>query len=256
MKDGDVLCWKTPASTRKRKRTIRPSSPHWPSSAISTSTTPSPPRTAPTPRPKASATCCRPMPAAPCRPSSRRSARRWTAPTKPVVAIVGGAKVSTKLDLLENLVTKVDALVIGGGMANTFLHAQGVDVGKSLCEKDLAGDRAADHRQGGSRQLRDHPAGRRRRRLRVQGQCAVAGLRPRCDSRRRHDPRRRPAIDRARFTRAIDDATTLVWNGPFGAFEMTPVRPRHRRGGASTRRSAPRPASCSRSPAAATRWRR
>jgi hypothetical protein len=56
----------------------------------------------------------------------------------PVIAIVGGSKVSTKLDLLENLVTKVDALVIGGGMANTFLHAQGVDVGKSLCEKDLA----------------------------------------------------------------------------------------------------------------------
>src|SRR5881392_115075 len=60
------------------------------------------------------------------------------APTKPVVAIIGGAKVSTKIDLLENLVTKVDALVIGGGMANTFLHAQGVGVGKSLAEKDLA----------------------------------------------------------------------------------------------------------------------
>src|ERR1700748_1744217 len=60
------------------------------------------------------------------------------APTKPVIAIIGGAKVSTKLDLLENLVKKVDALVIGGGMANTFLHAQGVAVGKSLAEKDLA----------------------------------------------------------------------------------------------------------------------
>ena len=60
------------------------------------------------------------------------------APTKPVIAIIGGAKVSTKIDLLENLVSKVDALVIGGGMANTFLHAQGVGVGKSLAEKDLA----------------------------------------------------------------------------------------------------------------------
>ena len=60
------------------------------------------------------------------------------APKKPVIAIVGGAKVSTKIDLLENLVTKVQALVIGGGMANTFLHAQGVKVGKSLAEKDLA----------------------------------------------------------------------------------------------------------------------
>ncbi len=60
------------------------------------------------------------------------------APKKPVIAIIGGAKVSTKLDLLENLVSKVDALVIGGGMANTFLHAQGIDIGKSLAERDLA----------------------------------------------------------------------------------------------------------------------
>src|SRR5258707_6590500 len=60
------------------------------------------------------------------------------APTKPVIAIIGGAKVSTKIDLLENLVSKVDALVIGGGMANTFLHAQGIGVGKSLAEKHLA----------------------------------------------------------------------------------------------------------------------
>src|SRR6201992_3856868 len=56
-------------------------------------------------------------------------------PPKPVIAIIGGAKVSTKIDLLENLVSKVDALVIGGGMANTFLHAQGIGVGKSLAEK-------------------------------------------------------------------------------------------------------------------------
>ena len=59
-------------------------------------------------------------------------------PARPVVAVVGGAKVSTKLDLLGNLIGKVDAIVIGGGMANTFLAAQGVDVGKSLCEHDLA----------------------------------------------------------------------------------------------------------------------
>src|SRR5918995_488246 len=59
-------------------------------------------------------------------------------PKRPVVAIVGGAKVSTKLDLLENLITKVQGLVIGGAMANTFLHAQGMNVGKSLVEKDLA----------------------------------------------------------------------------------------------------------------------
>src|SRR4029079_11475142 len=59
-------------------------------------------------------------------------------PTKAVIAIIGGAKVSTKNDLLQNLVSKVDALVIGGGMANTFLHAQGVGIGKSLAEKNLA----------------------------------------------------------------------------------------------------------------------
>lgn len=64
-------------------------------------------------------------------------------PERPVVAVVGGAKVSTKLELLGNLVRKVDHLVIGGGMANTFLAAQGIDVGKSLCEHDLA-DTARD----------------------------------------------------------------------------------------------------------------
>lgn len=58
-------------------------------------------------------------------------------PQHPVVAVVGGAKVSTKLDLLGNLIPKVDQIVIGGGMANTFLAAQGVSVGKSLCEYDL-----------------------------------------------------------------------------------------------------------------------
>src|SRR5581483_6065985 len=59
-------------------------------------------------------------------------------PKKPVIAIVGGAKVSTKLELLENLIGKVEALVIGGAMANTFLHAQGFNMGKSLVEKDMA----------------------------------------------------------------------------------------------------------------------
>src|SRR3977135_2261727 len=58
------------------------------------------------------------------------------APTKPVIAIIGGATDATNVDLLENLVSKVDALVIGGGMANTFLHARGITVGKSLAEKD------------------------------------------------------------------------------------------------------------------------
>ena len=60
-------------------------------------------------------------------------------PVKPVAAVVGGAKVSSKLDVLKHLVSKVDHLIIGGGMANTFLAARGVDVGKSLCEHDLTG---------------------------------------------------------------------------------------------------------------------
>src|SRR3954464_10922689 len=59
-------------------------------------------------------------------------------PERPVIGIVGGSKVSTKLELLKNLVTKLDKLAIGGGMANTFLYAQGHDVGASYCEKDLA----------------------------------------------------------------------------------------------------------------------
>jgi phosphoglycerate kinase len=59
-------------------------------------------------------------------------------PRHPVAAVVGGAKVSSKLDLLGNLVRKVDLLIIGGGMANTFLHAQGTEIGRSLCEHDLA----------------------------------------------------------------------------------------------------------------------
>ncbi len=60
------------------------------------------------------------------------------APTRPVAAIVGGAKVSTKLDLLGNMFAKVDKIIIGGGMANTFLYAKGVEVGASLCEKEMA----------------------------------------------------------------------------------------------------------------------
>lgn len=59
-------------------------------------------------------------------------------PVRPVAAIVGGAKVSTKLDLLSNLITKVNILIIGGGMANTFLYANGVNIGTSLCEKEMA----------------------------------------------------------------------------------------------------------------------
>ena len=127
-----------PLPRRRGKQRPRLRRRSWRRSATSTSTTPSPPPTAPTPRPKASPACCRPMPAAPCRPSSTRWPRAWSSPQRPLAAVVGGAKVSTKIDLLENLVAKVDSLVIGGGMANTFLHAIGIGVGRSLAERDLA----------------------------------------------------------------------------------------------------------------------
>ena len=73
---------------------------------------------------------------------ARRTAER------PVMGIVGGSKVSTKLDLLKNLVTKLDKLAIGGGMANTFLYAQGHDVGASLLREGPGRHRARDHRPG------------------------------------------------------------------------------------------------------------
>jgi phosphoglycerate kinase len=143
------------------------------------------------------------------------------APTKPVIAIVGGAKVSSKIDLLENLVTKVDALVIGGGMANTFLHAQGVKVGKSLCEKDLAATalRIIDKAEASgcaiilpvdaivafhfAANTPSHAYGLDA----IPDEGMILDIGPQ-------------SIER--INAAIDDAATLVWNGPVGAFEMTP----------------------------------
>jgi phosphoglycerate kinase len=143
------------------------------------------------------------------------------APTKPVIAIVGGAKVSTKIELLENLVTKVDALVIGGGMANTFLHAHGVAIGKSLAEKDLAST---------ARKIFDRAAS---------SNCAIilpvdavvanqfAANAPSHAYGLDAIPSDGMILDvgpqsTARIHAAIDDAATLVWNGPLGAFEMPP----------------------------------
>src|ERR1700682_1338437 len=143
------------------------------------------------------------------------------APTKPVIAIIGGAKVSTKIDLLENLVTKVDALVIGGGMANTFLHAQGVGVGKSLAEKDLA-----------ATALRIIEKAKAANCAIILPVDAVAAFHFAANA-----PSQAYGLDAipsdgmildvgpqsiARIHAAIDDAATLVWNGPLGAFEMTP----------------------------------
>ena len=143
------------------------------------------------------------------------------APTHPVIAVIGGAKVSTKLDLLENLVSKVDALVIGGGMANTFLHAQGIKVGKSLCEKDLAATalRVMEKAETANCAI-------------ILPVDAVVAFHFEANA-----PSHAYGLDAIpadgmildvgplsiqRVRAAIDDAATLVWNGPLGAFEMTP----------------------------------
>jgi phosphoglycerate kinase len=143
------------------------------------------------------------------------------APSKPVIAIIGGAKVSTKIDLLENLVNKVDALVIGGGMANTFLHAQGVPVGKSLAEKDLAATAL--------RIMEKADAANCAIILPVDAVVAsqFAANAPSHAYGLDAIPTDGMILDvgpqsTARIHAAIDDAATLVWNGPLGAFEMTP----------------------------------
>ncbi len=143
------------------------------------------------------------------------------APARPLVAIVGGAKVSSKIDLLENLVRKVDALVIGGGMANTFLHAMGLGIGKSLAEKDLA-DTA----------LRILEKARETNCaiiLPVDGVCAYEFKAGAYNHAYGIDaiPDDQMILDVGsqsveRINSAINDARTLVWNGPLGAFEITP----------------------------------
>jgi len=142
-------------------------------------------------------------------------------PERPVLAVVGGAKVSSKLDLLGNLVEKVDMLVIGGGMANTFLAAQGVDVGKSLCEHDLAETAQAimakAKRTGCEIILpvdavvaREFKAGAENETVPVEAcpeDAMILDAGPKSVS---------------RVTEALEKAKTLIWNGPLGAFEIEP----------------------------------
>lgn len=142
-------------------------------------------------------------------------------PHKPVIALVGGAKVSTKIDLLEHLVEKVDALVIGGGMANTFLHAGGVFVGRSLCERDLADTAnrimaAADRASCTIILPIDACVGWK---LEPNTEHRFYGLDAMASDGMILDVG--PAsIERIKG--AIDDAQTLIWNGPLGAFETPP----------------------------------
>ena len=142
-------------------------------------------------------------------------------PKKPVVAIVGGAKVSTKLDLLGNLVKKVDILVIGGGMANTFLAARGAKVGKSLCEHDLAPtarDIEAKAKAAGceiilpvdallAKEFKAHAAHRIDDIAHVHDDEMILDVGPKTV---------------ALVEGKLGGAKTLVWNGPFGAFELQP----------------------------------
>ena len=142
-------------------------------------------------------------------------------PKRPVIAVVGGAKVSTKIDLLQNLVGKVDALVIGGAMANTFLLAEGIGIGQSLAERDMGQtvDAILDKAE---------KAG-----------CAIivpvdAVVAWHFEENAPHQTYGLDAMDPEgmildvggqsieRIKGAIDEAATLVWNGPLGAFEMTP----------------------------------
>ncbi|MEJ1993100.1 MAG: phosphoglycerate kinase [Maritimibacter sp.] len=142
-------------------------------------------------------------------------------PVRPVVAVVGGAKVSTKLDLLGNLVAKVDHLVIGGGMANTFLAAQGIDVGKSLCEHEMA-DTAREilgKAEAANCEVilptdvvvaREFKAGAENETLAASACPSDAMI-----------------LDAgpetvAKIKATFDAAKTLIWNGPLGAFEIAP----------------------------------
>jgi phosphoglycerate kinase len=142
-------------------------------------------------------------------------------PKRPVVAVVGGAKVSTKLELLGNLVAKVDHLVIGGGMANTFLAAQGIDVGKSLCEHDLA-DTARDilgkaEAAGCEVVLPSDVVVAREFKAGADNETVAADA---C-------PSDAMILDAGpasvmRIEAILASAKTLIWNGPLGAFEIEP----------------------------------
>ncbi len=142
-------------------------------------------------------------------------------PEKPVAAVVGGAKVSTKLDVLRHLVAKVDHLIIGGGMANTFLAARGVNVGKSLCEHDLAATAEAilDAADAAgctvhlpydvvvAKEFRSNPPTRTINVHEVAADEMILDVGP-------------AAVEA--LSDVLKNCRTLVWNGPMGAFETPP----------------------------------
>ena len=137
------------------------------------------------------------------------------------MGIVGGSKVSTKLDLLSNLVTRLDKLAIGGGMANTFLFAQGHEVGASYCEKDLADTAREIIRLAGQHNCKlflpiDIVVAEK---LAPGAPARVRELGAMDDEERILDAGPK-TVERLR--RAMGNSKTLVWNGPLGVFEMPP----------------------------------
>ncbi|MFD1797460.1 phosphoglycerate kinase [Paracoccus aurantiacus] len=142
-------------------------------------------------------------------------------PERPVVAVVGGAKVSTKLDLLSNLIEKVDHLVIGGGMANTFLVAKGIEVGKSLAERDMADTAREIMAKAEETGCKIHlPVDVVVAREFKEGAASEVVAADAC-------PADAMILDAGPDTveaiRGVFDASkTLIWNGPLGAFEIPP----------------------------------
>ncbi len=143
------------------------------------------------------------------------------APERPVAAIIGGAKVSTKLDLLGNLLARVDMLAIGGAMANTFLHALGTDVGNSLCEAEMAGTAreimALADESGCEIALPSDAVVARELEAGAPGETVPIAAVP--DGMMILDVG--PATANALAGR-LGSCRTLVWNGPLGAFETPP----------------------------------
>ena len=142
-------------------------------------------------------------------------------PERPVAAIVGGAKVSTKLELLGNLIKKVDLLIIGGGMANTFLFAQGKAIGKSLAEKDMADTARKILAEAESAKCRivlpvDATVAKE---FKAHAHARVVDVDHVAEDEMILDigPKSVVAIEEA-----LGKVKTLVWNGPFGAFETPP----------------------------------
>jgi len=136
-------------------------------------------------------------------------------PQRPLMAVVGGAKVSTKLDLLNNLVSKVDVLVIGGAMANTFLAAQGYQIGRSLAELDMR-DTARAIMRDAVMLPRDVVVAEA---LQPNTSCRIEGINDVTPYEMILDVGPR-TIDA--FAKRLRTMKTLVWNGPFGAFEVPP----------------------------------